>query len=94
MILGNSVNPCLIDFKVSPPPILDFSSHYNCSRHYVNSFQLLEKDVQNITSKQIFARWHAILSVFYFNIEYIEGSENSISDFLTREFLRGKNVQQ
>jgi len=45
------------------------------------------KDVQNIASKQIFARWQAILSVFDFTIEYLRGSNNSLPDFLTREFL-------
>jgi hypothetical protein len=52
---------------------------------------VLEKDVQNIASKQIFARWQAILSIFDFDIEYIKGSQNSIPDFVTREFLQGKN---
>jgi hypothetical protein len=52
---------------------------------------VLEKDVQNIASKQIFARWQAILSIFDFEIEYIKGSQNSILDFLTREFLQEKN---
>jgi hypothetical protein len=52
---------------------------------------VLEKDVQNIASKQIFARWQAILSIFDFDIEYIKGSQNSIPDFLTREFLQGRN---
>jgi hypothetical protein len=52
---------------------------------------VLEKDVQNIASKHIFARWQAILSIFDFDIEYIKGSQNSIPDFLTREFLQGKN---
>jgi hypothetical protein len=52
---------------------------------------VLEKDVQNIASKQIFARWQAILSIFDFDIEYIKGSQNSIPGFLTREFLQGKN---
>jgi hypothetical protein len=51
---------------------------------------VLEKDVQNIASKQIFARWQAILSIFDFDIEYIKGSQNSIPDFLTSEFLQGK----
>ena len=32
---------------------------------------VLQKDVQNIASKQIFARWQAILSIFDFDIEYI-----------------------
>jgi hypothetical protein len=49
---------------------------------------VLEKDVQNIASKQIFARWQTILSIFDFDIEYIKGSQNSIPDFLTREFLQ------
>ena len=35
---------------------------------------VIEKDVGNIASKHIFARWQAILSVFYFDIEYIKGS--------------------
>ena len=43
-----------------------------------------------IASKQIFARWQAILSIFYFNIEYIKGELNSIPNFLTHEFLQGK----
>ena len=50
---------------------------------------VLEKDVQNLASKQIFARWQSILSIFYYEIEYISGWQNSIPDFLTREFLQG-----
>ena len=58
--------------------------------------RVLEKDVQNIASKQIFARWQAILSVFYFDIEFIEGTQNSIPDFLTHEFLQNptQNVRE
>ena len=52
---------------------------------------VLEKDIQNIASKQIFARWQAILLVFDFDIEFIEGTQNSIPDFLTREFLQNPN---
>jgi hypothetical protein len=52
---------------------------------------VLEKDVKNIVSKHIFAQWQSILSVFNFDIEYIKGSQNSILDFLTREFLQNKN---
>ena len=48
---------------------------------------VLEKDVQNIASKQIFARWQAILSVFDYDIKFIEGTQNSIPDILTHEFL-------
>jgi hypothetical protein len=35
--------------------------------------EVLQKDVQNLASKQIFARWQAILSIFYFDIVYIKG---------------------
>ena len=49
--------------------------------------EVLQKDVQNLVSKQSFARWQTILSVFDFDIEYIKGESNSIPDFLTREFL-------
>jgi hypothetical protein len=52
---------------------------------------VLEKDVQNIVSKQVFARWQSILSVFDFDIKYIKGSQNLIPDFLTREFLQNKD---
>ena len=52
--------------------------------------EVLQKDVQNLVSKKSFARWQAILSVFYFDIEYIKGETNSIPNFLTREFLQGR----
>lgn len=51
---------------------------------------ILLKDVKNLSSKQIFARWLGILSIFGVDIEYIKGESNSLSDFLTREFLQGK----
>lgn len=38
----------------------------------------------------IFVRWQEILSTFDFMIEYIKGETNSLPDFLTREFFRGK----
>ena len=53
--------------------------------------EILQKDVKNLVSKQIFARWQAILSAFDFEIEFIKGSTNSLPDFLTREFLQGKS---
>ena len=48
---------------------------------------VIEKDVENIASKHIFAQWQAILSVFYIDIKYIKSSQNPIPDFFTREFL-------
>ena len=52
--------------------------------------EILQKDVQNLVSKQIFARWQAILSIFDFDIEFIKSSSNVLPDFLSREFLQGK----
>jgi len=52
---------------------------------------ILQKDVQNLVSKQIFARLQAILSSFDFEIEFIKGIDNSLPYFLTREFLQGKS---
>jgi hypothetical protein len=52
---------------------------------------ILLKDVKNLVSKQIFARWQAILSAFDFDIEFINGEKNFLPDFLSREFLQGKH---
>ena len=49
---------------------------------------ILQKDLKNLASKQIFARWKAILSAFDFDIEYIKGTSNSLPDYLTHEFLQ------
>lgn len=45
---------------------------------------LLQKDVKKLISKQIFARWQALLSSFNFQIEFIMGENNSLPDFFTR----------
>jgi len=58
---------------------------------YKSAKEVLQKDVQNLASKQIFARWQAILSIFDFDIVYIKGDSNSIPDFLTREFLQNRS---
>jgi hypothetical protein len=50
--------------------------------------EIIQKDVKNLVSKQIFARWQALLSAFDFEIEFIKGENNSLPDFLTREFLQ------
>ena len=52
---------------------------------------VLEKDVKNLVSKHIFARWQALLSNFDFEIEFIKGENNSLPNFLSREFLQGKD---
>jgi hypothetical protein len=51
---------------------------------------VLQKDVKNLVSKHIFARWQALLACFDFEIMHIEGTKNALPDFLTREFLQGK----
>ena len=52
---------------------------------------ILQNDVKNLVSKQIFARWHTLLSNFDFEIEFIKGELNSLPDFLIREFLQDKD---
>ena len=64
-----------------------FNQKFLIRVNYKNAKKVLQKDVQNLVSKQSFARWQAILSVFDFDIEYIKGETNSIPDFLTHEFL-------
>ena len=55
---------------------------------------VLQKDVKNLASKQIFARWQALLSIFEFDIEFIKGNSNNIPDFLTREFLQSNGKEE
>jgi hypothetical protein len=56
--------------------------------------QICKIHIKNIASKQIFAQWQVVLSAFDFDIEYIKGSDNSIPDFLTREFLQCHHGKQ
>ena len=37
--------------------------------------EILPKDVKNLVSKQIFARWQSILSAFDFDLEFIKGEK-------------------
>ncbi|KAG5037703.1 hypothetical protein JHK82_018514 [Glycine max] len=50
---------------------------------------ILQKDVKNLASKQIFARCQAILSVFDFEIEYIKSTSNSLPDYLAKNSSGG-----
>ena len=52
---------------------------------------ILKNDVKNLVSKQIFARWQTLLSNFDFEIEFIKRELNSLPNFLTQEFLQGKD---
>ena len=81
-----SIVLCISKFQ-SDLLIQNFLLRIDCkSAKYV-----IEKDVENIASKHIFARWQAILSFFDFDIEYIKGSQNAVPDFLTREFVQCHN---
>ncbi|GAV59793.1 hypothetical protein CFOL_v3_03324, partial [Cephalotus follicularis] len=50
---------------------------------------ILTKNVNNLASKQFFARWQGILSSFDFSIQHISCDTNSLPDYLTHEFLQG-----
>ena len=55
---------------------------------------VIEEDVKILATKQIFARWQAELSTFEFDIEYIQGKNNFLSNFLIREFLQSNAGQR
>jgi len=48
---------------------------------------MFNKDFKHDASKLIFSRWQAQLAPFDFEIQYKKGSDNSLSDFLSREYL-------
>ena len=49
---------------------------------------ILQKDVKNLVSKQLFAKWQVQFSAFDFDIKYIKGDQFFLPNFLTREFLQ------
>lgn len=55
---------------------------------------VLQKDVKNLNSKHIFARWQALLSCFEFDIVHIKGENNPLPDFHTKELLQGLNERK
>jgi len=52
--------------------------------------EVSQKDIPNLISQQTFACWQEILSVFDFDIEFINGKKNSLPDFLSREVFQAK----
>jgi hypothetical protein len=50
--------------------------------------KVLNKDIRSPGDAK-FARWQALFSNFDFSVEHIKGTNNSISDFLSREHLQG-----
>ena len=65
----------------------EFLLRIDCS----SAKSIIENDIKNLVAKQIFAGWQAQLSSFEFTIEFIKGENNSLADFLTREFLQGND---
>ena len=61
----------------------EFLLRIDCS----SAKSIIEKYVKNLVAKNIFVGWQAQLSSFEFKIEYIKGENNSLADYLTREFL-------
>ena len=51
---------------------------------------VLEKDATDLAAKLIFARWQAMFSMFYFDIAHVKGESNSLTEYLTREYLQGR----
>lgn len=50
--------------------------------------------MNNLISKEIFARWQDLFNFFEFQIEFIKEKNNSLPNFLTREFLQENNETQ
>lgn len=48
---------------------------------------MFDKNFKHDASKLIFARWQAQLAAFNFEIQYKKGVDNSLLDFLSREFI-------
>ena len=61
-----------------------FNKKFFLRVHCKSAKEILQKDVKNLVSKHIFARWQAILYVFDFEKEFIKGSSNVLPDFLSR----------
>ncbi|KAL3359794.1 hypothetical protein AABB24_016335 [Solanum stoloniferum] len=51
---------------------------------------MFDKDFKHDASKLMFARWQAQLAPFDFEILYKKGSDNSLPDFLSREYLQNE----
>jgi hypothetical protein len=71
-----------------------FSKSFVLKTYCKAAMSVLKKDVKILVSKHIFVRWKSFLSCFDFEIEHIEEIINSLLDFLTREFLQGKNERE
>ena len=49
---------------------------------------MFDKDFKHDASKIMFARWQAQLAPFDFDIQYKKGIDNSLPDFLSREYIQ------
>ena len=71
--------------------IVNFQNNLFIKRFFLRSnFKSVKefspKYVSYLVSKQIYARWHVILSAFNFKIDFLNYVNNSLPNFLTREF--------
>ncbi|KAG5579991.1 hypothetical protein H5410_050618 [Solanum commersonii] len=69
----------------SPPCRMNVELVEFCKNEIDN---LLQKDFKYDASKLIFSRWQAQLDPFDFEIQYKKGVDNSLPDFLSREYLQ------
>ncbi|KAG5605211.1 hypothetical protein H5410_026703 [Solanum commersonii] len=53
---------------------------------------MFDKDFKHDASKLMFARWQAQLAPFDFEILYKKGSDNSLPDFLSREYIQNQLI--
>ena len=52
--------------------------------------KFLTKDIRKAGEAK-FSRWQALFANFDFDVEHIKGEENSLPDFLSREYIQDRN---
>ena len=72
--------------------VLKFQDDLYCQKLFIRTDSqfvkyLFDKDFKHDASKLIFSRWQAQLAPFDFEIQYKKGIDNSLRDFLSREYL-------
>ena len=64
--------------------IKSFLLHIDCK----TAKEIFQEHIQDLVAQQIFERWQTLLPAFNLEIEFIQGFQNVLPDFLTREFLQ------
>jgi len=57
--------------------------------YYKGILGFVKKILSNMQAQGRFLRWQLWLNQFFFSIEHIQGSKNSLADSLTRELANG-----